>query len=214
MTTCHCRLMQLRRLRDFFLQLCELIEMTLESVDSNDDLNRLSKLPPSLHFLKPNELAPSELATRCRLSADPRMFQNLWNGDALCRIHSEHAADETLGFRGNLSPVLIREIIGARLDLLVEFCCLLMIEGGKSAQQYVENDTHTPNVHGLSVLLLFKHLGCNVARGTAGGRQHSIPTSILELCEPEVRNFDQLRVFVSVDKIFRLQIAMHNPDSM
>mmetsp|Transcript_16121 Transcript_16121/g.32670 ORF Transcript_16121/g.32670 Transcript_16121/m.32670 type:complete len:249 (+) Transcript_16121:222-968(+) len=180
-------------------------------VDCNDNLDSLSKFPPRLKFAETLTVSLAEGAGGSGGTTDPRVFEDLWDGDTLCRVHGEHPPDELLSLRSDILPVFLGEVVAPALDLLVQLLCFLVIEWREATEKNVENDSQTPDINSFVVLLLLQNLGGNVSRGSAGCSHHAVALSLLELCKTEICDLDwRLLGLVRVDEVFRFEVTMNN----
>mmetsp|Transcript_8808 Transcript_8808/g.28374 ORF Transcript_8808/g.28374 Transcript_8808/m.28374 type:complete len:234 (-) Transcript_8808:396-1097(-) len=73
----------------------------------------------------------------------PAVPPDLWDGDALQRVHNEHSRDEILN--------VVRHVAGqsedATLDLLEQVGDVLVVKGERAAEQGVKDDPARPDVH-------------------------------------------------------------------
>ena len=105
-----------------------------------------------------------DLVHVCHL-LDPRMVKRINGADSLVRVIGQQFANQVFGFVGDVGPLWFANIILASEHCLNDLFITASIEGRVATKQDVEDDSATPQVT-LLVVILLQHFWCNVVRGS------------------------------------------------
>ena len=144
----------------------------------------------------------------------PGVAQELPAAQPLGRLHSEQLLDEIERLPGDLLGLGGEHVVGSE-DLLTEAAAGLPLlrEGFLPKEKLIEDNTESPHVHLLGVLLTtpgcLQDLGGQVSPSAAEGFEHSL---IYKLTQAEVRDLDDwiVLIFRTDQDIFQFQIAVAN----
>mmetsp|Transcript_40040 Transcript_40040/g.114558 ORF Transcript_40040/g.114558 Transcript_40040/m.114558 type:complete len:230 (+) Transcript_40040:34-723(+) len=143
------------------------------------------------------------------IQSHPRVLEGALQRQPLIGVLVQQPADQVL----SLARYVRRENRRARLDLVV--CPLLaaVLEWWLAHQELIQEDTKTPNVHVVAILLAVDHLRRQIiqraakGRASGGGRMHS-PTEVGDFQSVLQADQDVLRFDIAVHDV--LGMAIHD----
>mmetsp|Transcript_4340 Transcript_4340/g.8701 ORF Transcript_4340/g.8701 Transcript_4340/m.8701 type:complete len:241 (-) Transcript_4340:333-1055(-) len=196
-------------LAEMLLGVC--VEEVGHPVDRNNDLDGLSKFPPGLEFAETLTMAFTKFTIGSGRTTDPWVLKNLWDGDALRRVHGKHPSDELFSLRGDVLPIFLWEVVASALDLLVKLLCFLVVERRETTEEDVEDNSQAPNVNSFIVFLFLQNFGGNITGRSARGSHHPIALRQLELGKTKIRDLNRgLLRLIRVNEVLWFKVAMND----
>mmetsp|Transcript_11097 Transcript_11097/g.29127 ORF Transcript_11097/g.29127 Transcript_11097/m.29127 type:complete len:214 (-) Transcript_11097:1991-2632(-) len=141
------------------------------------------------------------------------MFGYLIDSESFERVHHQQLLDQVDGRGRYLVPVLRREAILSSFYQLESVRYALAVKRRVAAQQNIQNYAYTPHIARLAISCLFQHLRRNIDGAAADRFQLALP--LFYPRKAKVGNHQRgLLALVFVQKIFRLQIPVHDVSVM
>lgn len=148
----------------------------------------------------------SEIYFPHRVVPEPRVVERVRECNSEVWVLVEELADEDPTFFGGVLELLVGELEFLLHDVADDLLLVTSREGWLPAQHHLEQDTQTPHVLAVVLLLLGEYLGCHLERGAHDACRHVESLA----AESEVDDLDDAVAAVLEDDVFSLDVSVHD----